>query len=670
MQSGQMSWWRVIHSGPEGGKKSTLNRQVLRRVMSYAKPYKMEIVGMLVTIIISALLSLAGPLILREVIDNALPNKDLGLLTRLSAALMVVPLLNASVLILQRWLNSSIGEGLIYDLRYQLYQHMQSMSLRFFTNTKVGELMSRLNNDVVGAQRAVNTTLVSIVTNSMSVVFTLGLMLALEPRLTFLGLIVVPFFILPARRMSTVLRNIARHQMEQNAKMNALMNETLNISGVMLVKLFGRGDSEGVRFEKRAASVRDAGISQALNGSFFFAFLGLIGAVGTAIVYYVGGRLVLDGTFSVGDIVAFAALLTQLYGPLQALVNAPVDFVTSMTSFERVFEILDIEVEIVEKPDAVQLQNVQGRIVFDGVSFAYETEGDKGLLLSDVKRYRNMDSVERVMSDDDDNDAKAKPKANGTNGHASSVSEELLEEAATSQARTMALNNVSFDIEAGQLVALVGPSGAGKTTITYLLPRLYDPTTGNISVDGHNLRDVTLKSLSEHIGMVTQETYLFHDTLLMNLLYAKQDATQEEIETACRAANIHDFIMGLEEGYETIAGERGYRLSGGEKQRIAIARVLLKDPSILVLDEATSHLDSQSEKLIQAALERVMEGRTSVVIAHRLSTILKADQILVMDRGEIVERGSHDELMALDGLYTQLYRTQFRDSPALAENPN
>lgn len=663
MQSSHMSWWRVIYS--EGEKKSTLDRQVLRRVMSYAKPYKTKIALMFVTIVISSVLGLAGPLILKEVIDNALPNEDLELLTMLALALMAVPLVNAVVLVYQRWLNASIGEGVIYDLRAQLYKHMQSMSLRFFTNTKVGELMSRLNNDVVGAQRAVNTTLVSIVTNSMSVLATITMMLILEPGLTLLGLIVVPFFILPARRMSSVLRDIARFQMEQNAKMNALMNETLNISGVILVKLFGRGDSENARFEKRAASVRDAGVRQALSGSFFFAFLGLIGAVGTAIVYYVGGRLVLDGTFTIGTIVAFAALLTQLYGPLQALVNAPVDFVTSMTSFERVFEILDIEIEIQEKEDAVELKDLQGRVVFDGVSFAYETEGDESLMLSDVKRYRNMDSVDRVMSDDEEQDKKSTNGHNGANAQAKDELE-LSPEVANSQARALALSNVSFEIEPGQLVALVGPSGAGKTTITYLMPRLYDPTEGNISVDGHNLRDVTLKSLSEHIGMVTQETYLFHDTLRMNLLYAKPDATQEEIEAACRAANIHDFIMGLEDGYETVAGERGYRLSGGEKQRIAIARVLLKDPSILVLDEATSHLDSQSEKLIQAALERVMENRTSVVIAHRLSTILKADQILVMDRGQIVESGTHDELMAQNGLYTQLYQTQFSDSPVLA----
>jgi ATP-binding cassette subfamily B protein len=658
------SWFRVIYSGTESDK-SAIDWPIIRRVASYAGPYRRMIGAMLVTILISSVLGLAGPLILREVIDNALPNRDLGLLTTLAVLLMIVPLVNATVLVLQRWLNATIGEGLIYDLRYQLYTHMQSMSLRFFTKTKVGELMSRLNNDVVGAQRAVNTTIVSIVTNLVAVIATLVVMFALEWRLTLLGLAVVPLFILPARRMSRVLRGIARYQMEQNAKMNALMNETLNISGVMLVKLFGRGESESQRFEKRAAAVRDAGIRQAVSGSFFFAFLGLIGAVGTAIVYYIGGRLVLDGTFTIGTIVAFAALLNQLYGPMQALVNAPVDFVTSMTSFERVFEVLDIPVEIVEKPDAVTLDTVTGTVSFDGVTFVYESPEEK-VALSDVKRYRNMDNVTRVLSDDEEEREKqnASDKPGTGNGHREQGID--LDEAIknNSQARELALNDVSFTIEPGQLVALVGPSGAGKTTITYLLPRLYDPTEGRICIDGHDLRDLALNTLSEHIGMVTQETFLFHDTLRMNLLYAKPDATQEEMEAACKAANIHDFIMQLPEGYDTVAGERGYRLSGGEKQRMAIARVLLKDPSILVLDEATSHLDAQSEALIQAALERVMEGRTSLVIAHRLSTILKADTILVMNRGQIVEQGTHQELLALNGFYTQLYQTQFSEAPS------
>lgn len=648
------SWFRMIYMS-DGSKRPALSWHLIRRVLTYARPYRQQILIMLVTILISASFGLAGPLILREIIDNALPNEDISLLAMLAVGLMLVPLINAAVLVYQRWLNVQIGEGLIYDLRSALFDHLQQMSLRFFTNTKVGELMSRLNNDVVGAQRAINTTLVSIVTNSVTVIVTVGLMLALEWQLTILGLVVVPLFILPARRATRILRQIARKQMEENAKMSALMNETLNISGIMLVKLFGRWEEESKRFNTRAAGVRDAGISQAIASATFFAFLGLIGAVGTVLVYYMGGRLVIDGTFTIGTIVAFAALLTQLYGPLQALVNAPVEFATAMTSFERVFEVLDLPIEIHEKTDAKTLDKVEGEIEFLDVSFAYNALGDSGML-GDVDRIRDMDNIKRVLSDDDDKKAK-----NGKAGNGKSAATDKTDnaETPTHQARTMALQNVNFSIQSGQLVALVGPSGAGKTTITYLIPRLYDPSEGHILLDGIDLRDIRLKSLSEHIGMVTQETYLFHDTLRMNLLYARPDATQAQIEDACKAANIHDYIANLPDGYETVVGERGYRLSGGEKQRIAIARVLLKNPKILVLDEATSHLDSQSEKLIQAALEKVMRDRTSIVIAHRLSTILAADLILVMDRGQVVERGTHEELLVQNGKYAELYHTQF-----------
>jgi ATP-binding cassette subfamily B protein len=425
--------------------------------------------------------------------------------------------------------------------------------------------------------------------------------------------------------------------------MNAMMNETLNIGGALLVKLFGRRDLEVDRFGQRAAQVRDLGVQRAMIGSSFMAMIGLISAVGTALVYGLGGYFVIQGNFSVGSIVAIGAYLGSLYGALQGLSNAPVEFATSMVSFERVFEVIDLPVDIAEQPDAETLQDVAGEIVFDRVSFQYET-GDEHFL-SNVHRYGSMDNVTAVLS-----------------GAQAEVPEEP---PSRSQARPIALDEISFRAEPGQLVALVGPSGAGKTTLTYLIPRLYDPTSGSIRIDGRDLRSVTLESLSAQIGMVTQETYLFHDTISTNLQYARLNASQQELEAACKVANIHDFIMDLPDGYDTIVGERGYRLSGGEKQRIALARVILKDPRILVLDEATSSLDSESEALIQDALRKVMANRTSIGIAHRLSTILSADMILVIDRGRIVERGTHHELLAQNGLYASLYRTQFEKAAAL-----
>jgi len=543
----------------------------------------------------------------------------------------------------QRRVSSAVGEGVIFDLRVSLYEHLQKMSLRFFTNTKTGELMSRLNSDVVDAQSAVNDTIVGLITNIFTVIATLAIMLTLEWRLTILGVAVLPFFIFAARRVGGVLRQIARDQMRQDAQMSAMMNETLNISGALLVKLFGRRNDEVARFEERAGKVRDFGIQRALIGAQFFVVIGLVSAVGTALVYWVGGHLVLNGTFTIGTIVAFGTYLTQLYGPLQALTNAPVDFATSVVSFERVFEIIDLPVEIAEKPDARVLKNARGELLFDNVSFSYRT--DDTYLLSRVERFDEDDVVASLSGDGANHPAKTAASPN-------------------SQAREAALENISFEIQPGQLVALVGPSGAGKTTLTYLIPRLYDPSEGRILLDGYDLRDLTLTSLAENIGMVTQETYLFHDTIRTNLVYARLDATQDEIEAACKAANIHDFIMDMPDGYETVVGERGYRLSGGEKQRLALARVILKDPRILVLDEATSSLDSQSEALIQDALKKVMAGRTSIVIAHRLSTILAADVILVINRGQIVERGTHGELLAEGGLYAKLYETQFKDQIA------
>lgn len=637
MRSG--GWFKYFH-GADMTDKPKVTRSLLLRVLAYAKPYRLQIAGMLGTILLTTFLGLLNPLIFREIIDTALANKDLGQLNILALGLVLIPIFSGGIRIIQRKLNVSIGEGVIYDLRVSLYHHLQQMSLRFFTNTKTGELMSRLNNDVIGAQNAISNTIVAIITNVITVVATMAVMLTLEWRLTILGLLALPFFIIIARQLGKRLKTIARQQMGYNAQMNAMMNETLNISGALLVKLFGRINTEVEHFGKRAADVRDAGIKRAVLGSQFFVFISLVSVVGTAIVYWVGGILVIQDAFTVGTIVAFGAYLTQLYTPLQALTNAPVDFAQSIVSFERVFEIIDLPLEIAEQSNAQHLNKIAGELEFDRVSFRYDI--DENLLLSDVERVGKMDYIAATRSGD---------STKGENGKFSAASRH--------QARELALQDISFHIHPGQLVALVGPSGAGKTTMTYLISRLYDPSAGRIMMDGHDLRHLTLRTMAENIGMVTQETYLFHDTIRTNLLYAKPDAAQDEIEAAAKAAHIHEFIMGLREGYDAIVGERGYRLSGGEKQRIAIARVILKNPRILALDEATSHLDSQSEALIQDALSHIMRRRTSIVIAHRLSTILAADQILVMDRGAIVEQGTHEQLLAQNGLYAKLYKTQF-----------
>ncbi|MFZ1041851.1 MAG: ABC transporter ATP-binding protein [Anaerolineales bacterium] len=636
-----------------GDKKPKLTRELLLRVLAYARPYWGQISGMLVMILLTTGLSLISPLIFRTMIDQVLPQKNLHELILLALALLFIPILNGGISVIQRQLNAAVGEGVIFDLRVALFSRLQRMSLRFFTNTKVGELMSRLNNDVVGAQDAISNTIVGIITSIIETIALLAVMLSLEWRLTIVSVLILPLFIIAANRLGTTLRDIARKAMELNAQMNAHMNETLNIGGALLVKLFGRAKDESNRFRERASNVRDVGIQRAVIGSVFFMILGLVSAVGTALVYGLGGYYVIQGSFTIGTIVAFGAYLGQLYGSLQSLASAPVDFSTSMVSFERVFELLDLPHDITEKKDADELKDVRGELAFDHVTFRYTVDEDK--LLSEVKRYGSMDNVTAVLSLGD--------KGTGDHGNGSKLEAESdahsSPQGTMSQAREVALEDISFRAKPGQLVALVGPSGAGKTTLTYLIPRLYDPTSGVIRIDGHDLKDVTLDSLSSAIGMVTQETYMFHDTIRTNLIYAKMDATQDEIESAARAANIHQFIMELPDRYDTIVGERGYRLSGGEKQRIALARVILKDPRILVLDEATSSLDSESESLIQDALKRVMAGRTSIVIAHRLSTILAADMILVMDRGQIVERGTHEQLLATGGLYSQLYETQF-----------
>lgn len=656
-------WWMSMRQGDE---KPKVTKQLLLRVLTYARGYWWNIAGMLVTILITTGLSLLTPLIFRNMIDVVIPAKDVNRLVWLGVALLAIPALTGVVNVFQRRLNSTVGEGVIYDLRSSLFSRLQRMSLRFFTNTKSGELMSRLNNDVVGAQNAISNTIVNIVTNLIEAIALLMVMLTMQWQLTLISIVILPLFIIAAQRLGNTLRDIARQAMETNAQMNAHMNETLNIGGALLVKLFGRTREEENRFRQRAASVRDIGIRRAVVGSSFFVIFGLITAVGTALVYGLGGWYVIEGVFTVGTIVAFGSYLGQLYGALQGLAGAPVEFSTSMVSFERVFEVIDLPQDIIEKENATPLRDVRGELEFDNVSFDYHIDPSK--LLKDVKRYGRHEDVGAVLSLADKKTADdGRQTSKGENGRGSAINRRDERDGSSSdgetdspsQARDVALERISFVAHPGQLIALVGPSGAGKTTTTYLIPRLYDPTSGVICIDGHDLKDVTLESLSSAIGMVTQETYLFHDTIRTNLTYANIDATQAEIESAARAANIHNFIMDLPDGYDTIVGERGYRLSGGEKQRIALARVILKDPRILVLDEATSHLDSESESLIQEALKRVMAGRTSIVIAHRLSTILAADLILVMDRGQIVEKGTHDELIALNGLYAQLYETQF-----------
>lgn len=621
-------WWRFL-SYDESRGKAKVDRALLRRVWGYARPYLGPLVLMLLAIVVTTIIELVPPLLYRDLFDNVLPNKDFGRLTVLGLLMLAVPIFNNLVGVGERYLSAQIGEGIIFDLRQGMYEHLQRMGLRFFTHTKSGVIVSRFEDDVVGAQSTITGTIPSILTNGVTLIGTLAVMFAIEWRLTLMAIAVVPLFLLPARRVGVVLREIRRKAMNYNADMASIVNETLSISGALLAKTFGRQRQERERYRTANQNVRDIGLRRALIGRLFSMWLEMAGTVGMVLIFWGGGYFVLAGSISPGSIVAFVAYIFSLYGPISSLSNVQVEFATSMVSFERVFEFLDVPIEIQDKSEAIELKEVKGRIRFDDVSFSY-LAGDEDAILNPTEK-----TIEA---------------ANGDKEAAPTIV----------PARRDALKQVDFEIQPGQLAALVGPSGAGKTTITYLLPRLYDPTEGRILLDGHDLRDLKQEWLAQQIGIVTQESYLFHDTVRANLLYARPSATQAELEAAARAANINDMIAGLPGGYDTIVGERGYRLSGGEKQRLSIARAVLKDPRILILDEATSHLDSQSEALIQAALEPLMRGRTSLVIAHRLSTILAADIILVMDEGRLVEQGTHAELLAVGGLYANLYETQFK----------
>jgi ATP-binding cassette subfamily B protein len=620
----------------------------LKRVWQFSKPYTLKIILMLGVIIVISIIDLIPPLLARDLIDHAIPNRDITRLSLLAFGMIAIPVMDALIGTLQRWFSAQIGEGITYDLRSAMFDHMQRMSLRFFTQTKTGELMSRFSTDVIGAQGAITSTLVSVVTNVVTLVSTLAIMLSIEWRLTLAALVVLPLLYLPARRAATILRDISRKALELNSQMYGQLNETLNVSGALLVKVFGRQHREQERFDHSAAEVRDIGIRRALVGRWFFVVAGLVSSVGSAVLFWAGGYLVIMGALSIGTIVAFISYLSRLYQPIVGLTNIQVDLVQSLVSFERVFEYLDIPVDIQDQPGAQHLAQVQGAVTFEGVSFSYR-ETSPGL--NDQAMNPRTKIGETPEHSAFSPDATPAAGENGTGAEAA---------IAAGLGRHWALEDITFNVQPGQLVALVGPSGAGKTTISYLLPRLYEPQRGRVLLDGHDLRALTLDTLSEHLGLVTQETYLFHDTIRNNLLYARPAASQAELEAACHAAFIHDVIMTMPQGYDTVVGERGYRLSGGEKQRVALARVILKNPSVLVLDEATSSLDSQSEYYIQEALDDLFVGRTSIVIAHRLSTILAADLILVFDQGRLVEQGNHQQLLALNGLYTRLYETQFR----------
>jgi ATP-binding cassette subfamily B protein len=585
--------------------------------VQFARPYRTILAWFLVLVIVDAVIGVVNPLLFRSIIDKGIPEHNKGLIIGLAGVAAALAILDTGLSIGIRYVSAKVGEGLIFDMRSKVFEHIQKMPIAFFTRTQTGALISRLNNDVIGAQQAFTDTLSSVVSNLISVTLVLIVMFFLSWQITLISLVILPIFVLPAKRVGRRLSSITRESYGLNAQMNNTMTERFNVSGALLVKLFGRPGQERDEFEQKAGRVRDIGVTQAMYARFFIAALTLTAALATAVVYGWGGTQVVNGTLELGTVVALAAYLTRLYGPLTALSNVQIDVMTALVSFDRVFEVLDLPPMIQDKPDARPVPPGPARIEFDHVDFRYPTAEE--VSLASLESVAVLDATESQQ----------------------------------------VLFDVSFAAEPGQLVALVGPSGAGKTTVSQLLPRLYDVTSGAIRINGLDVRDATSESLTATIGVVTQDAHLFHDTIRGNLLYAKPDATEGELDAALAGAQIATMVSSLADGLDTVVGDRGYRLSGGEKQRIALARILLKAPEIVVLDEATAHLDSESEAAVQQALATALRGRTSLVIAHRLSTVREADVILVLDHGRIVEHGRHDELLGQGGLYAELYRIQF-----------
>ncbi|MGA9148770.1 MAG: ABC transporter ATP-binding protein [Candidatus Nanopelagicales bacterium] len=600
-------------------KEKKLAPGTVRRILSYATPYKLIISFFIVTLVLDALLVVAQPLLFKRIVDQGITPGDAAVVTWCAILLVVVALLDAILGLVGRYWSSRIGEGLIFDLRTAVFGHVQRQPIAFFTRAQTGALVSRLNNDVIGAQQAFTSTMSGVLGNVISLVTVLIAMLVLSWPITVGALILLPIFILPAKWMGRRLQSLTREQMQLNADMSTQMTERFNVSGALLVKLFGRPADEDASFSDKSGRVRDIGVRIAMANRYFFAALTLVAALATAMVYGFGGNAVIRGAMTLGTLLALAGLLAQLYGPLTSLSNVRVDVMTALVSFERVFEVLDLPPLVTEKPDAKAVPAGPAAVEFSHVDFAYPRAEEVSLA--------SLESVARTTSRQDG----------------------------------PVLTDVSFRVEPGRMLALVGPSGAGKTTITQLIARLYDTTNGSVSVAGMDVRDATLESLHATVGAVTQDAHMFHDTIRSNLKYAKPEATEEQIWKACDDANIGDLIRSLPDGLDTVVGDRGHRLSGGEKQRIAIARLLLKAPSVVVLDEATAHLDSESEAAVQRALATALQGRTSVVVAHRLSTVREADEILVINKGTVVQRGTHTELLAAGGLYSDLYRTQFAE---------